>query len=247
VIKMPGRSPQTADDERSTLLLVDDDDAFRRVLARALDRRGYAVSVAATVAAAIVKAQAQSPEYAVVDLRMPGQSGLVLIEKLLELDPNTRIVMLTGYASIATAIEAIKLGAVHYLAKPCDADEIVAALNKSSGGDSAIPVTGSPLSIDRLEWEHIQRVLVEQQAMSRQPPEPSKCIAARCSASSANTRAGSSHEQHRTGGTGAHADRQVAVGGALLQDAVTGRTGRCRRPRPARRAHAQTCARDTLR
>ena len=76
---MPGRSPQTADDERSTLLLVDDDDAFRRVLARALDRRGYAVSVAATVAAAIVKAQAQSPEYAVVDLRMPGQSGLVLL------------------------------------------------------------------------------------------------------------------------------------------------------------------------
>jgi len=163
VIKMPGRSPQAADDERSTLLLVDDDEAFRRVLARALDRRGYAVSVAATVAAAIVKAQAQSPEYAVVDLKMPGQSGLVLIEKLIELDPNTRIVMLTGYASIATAIEAIKLGAVHYLAKPCDADEIVAALNKSGGGDSAIPVTGSPLSIDRLEWEHIQRVLVEHQ------------------------------------------------------------------------------------
>ena len=160
---MPGRSPQTADDERSTLLLVDDDEAFRRVLARALDRRGYAVSVAATVAAAIVKAQAQSPEYAVVDLKMPGQSGLVLIEKLIELDPNTRIVMLTGYASIATAIEAIKLGAIHYLAKPCDADEIVAALNKSGGGDSAIPVTGSPLSIDRLEWEHIQRVLVEHQ------------------------------------------------------------------------------------
>jgi len=163
VIKMPGRSPQAADDERSTLLLVDDDDAFRRVLARALDRRGYAVSVAATVAAAIVKAQALSPEYAVVDLKMPGQSGLVLIEKLMELDPNTRIVMLTGYASIATAIEAIKLGAIHYLAKPCDADEIVAALNKSGGGDSAIPVTGSPLSIDRLEWEHIQRVLVEHQ------------------------------------------------------------------------------------
>jgi len=163
VIKMPGQNLQAADDERSTLLLVDDDDAFRRVLARALDRRGYAVSVAATVAAAIVKAQAQSPEYAVVDLKMPGQSGLVLIEKLMELDPNTRIVMLTGYASIATAIEAIKLGAIHYLAKPCDADEIVAALNKSGGGDSAIPVTGSPLSIDRLEWEHIQRVLVEHQ------------------------------------------------------------------------------------
>jgi DNA-binding NtrC family response regulator len=79
---------------------------------------------------AIAKAQAQPPEYAVVDLKMPGESGLVLIEKLIELDPNTRIVMLTGYASIATAIEAIKLGAIHYLAKPCDADEVVAALNK---------------------------------------------------------------------------------------------------------------------
>ena len=102
---------QTPDDERSTLLLVDDDDAFRRVLARALERRGYAVAVAATVATAIVKAQAPPPEYAVVDLRMPGESGLVLIEKLIAIDPNTRIVMLTGYASIATAIEAIKLGA----------------------------------------------------------------------------------------------------------------------------------------
>jgi two-component system response regulator RegA len=94
---------------------------------------------------------------------MPGESGLVLIEKLIELDPNTRIVMLTGYASIATAIEAIKLGAVHYLAKPCDADAVVAALNKSNSGDSAIPVGGSPLSIGRLEWEHIQRVLTEHQ------------------------------------------------------------------------------------
>jgi two-component system response regulator RegA len=154
---------QTPDDERSTLLLVDDDDAFRRVLARALERRGYAVAVAATVATAIVKAQAQPPEYAVVDLRMPGESGLVLIEKLIAIDPNTRIVMLTGYASIATAIEAIKLGAIHYLAKPCDADEVVAALNKTSGGDSAIAVASSPLSVDRLEWEHIQRVLAEHQ------------------------------------------------------------------------------------
>jgi two-component system response regulator RegA len=151
------------DDERSTLLLVDDDEVFRRVLARALERRGYAVSVAATVDAALASALEQSPEYAVVDLKMPGASGLVLIEKLIELDPNTRVVMLTGYASIATAIEAIKLGAIHYLAKPCDADQVVAALNKSNEGDSATPVSGSPLSVDRLEWEHIQRVLAEQQ------------------------------------------------------------------------------------
>ena len=160
---MPEQIANLPDDERSTLLLVDDDDVFRRVLARALDRRGYAVSVAAGVDAALLSALVQPPEYAVVDLKMPGASGLVLIEKLIELDPNTRIVMLTGYASIATAVEAIKLGAIHYLAKPCDADQVVAALNKSSDGDSATPVAGSPLSVDRLEWEHIQRVLGEHQ------------------------------------------------------------------------------------
>jgi two-component system response regulator RegA len=151
------------EDEQSTLLLVDDDDTFRRVLARALGRRGYAVRSADSVNAAMAMATAQPPEYAVVDLRMPGESGLVLIEKLIELDPNTRIVMLTGYASIATAIEAIKLGALHYLSKPCDADEVVAALNKSATGDATLAVSDSPLSVERLEWEHIQRVLAENQ------------------------------------------------------------------------------------
>ncbi|HEX5802515.1 MAG TPA: response regulator transcription factor [Azospira sp.] len=149
-----------AEQDRPSLLLVDDDEAFRRVLARALDRRGYAVSTAADVAEALTQAQAQSPEYAVVDLKMPGESGLVLIEKLIELDPNTRVVMLTGYASIATAVEAIKLGATHYLAKPVDADQVVAALHKTEG-DSSLGVSDSPLSVDRLEWEHIQRVLAE--------------------------------------------------------------------------------------
>jgi two-component system response regulator RegA len=133
------------------------------VLGRALERRGYAVTRAASVDAGLAKALEQPPEYAVVDLKMPGDSGLVLIEKLIELDPNTRIVMLTGYASIVTAIEAIKLGAIHYLAKPCDADEVVAALNKSSEGDSSLPVSESPLTVNRLEWEHIQRVLAEHQ------------------------------------------------------------------------------------
>jgi two-component system response regulator RegA len=151
------------EDDRSTLLLADDDDTFRTVLGRALERRGYAVSNAASVDAALASAITQPPEYAVVDLRMPGDSGLVLIEKLIELDPNTRIVMLTGYASIATAIEAIKLGAIHYLAKPCDADEVVAALNKPVEGDSRLLVSESPLTINRLEWEHIQRVLTEHQ------------------------------------------------------------------------------------
>ena len=148
------------DQDKPTLLLVDDDEAFRRVLARAMERRGYDVTTAADVHAALVIAQQQPPEYAVVDLKMPGDSGLVLIEKLIELDPNTRIVMLTGYASIATAIEAIKLGATHSLAKPVDADEVVAALNKVEG-DASLNVSDSPLSVDRLEWEHIQRVLAE--------------------------------------------------------------------------------------
>jgi two-component system response regulator RegA len=156
-------TPPSGDDERSALLLVDDDDVFRHVLARALGRRGYAVSSAAHVGAAMALALAQPPEYAVVDLRMPGDSGLVLIEKLIELDPNTRIVMLTGYASIATAIEAIKLGAIHYLSKPCDADEVVAALNKSGAGDARLAVSDAPISVDRLEWEHIQRVLADHQ------------------------------------------------------------------------------------
>ena len=150
----------TNDQDKPTLLLVDDDEAFRRVLARAMERRGYAVSTAADVPEALAAAQQHPPEYAVVDLKMPGESGLVLIERLMELDPNTHIVMLTGYASIATAIEAIKLGATHYLAKPVDADEVVAALNKVDG-DSSLFVSDSPLSVDRLEWEHIHRVLAE--------------------------------------------------------------------------------------
>lgn len=148
------------DNDRPSLLLVDDDPVFRQVLSRALERRGYAVTNAPDVAEALVLASAQPPEYAVVDLKMPGASGLKLIEALVALDPETRIVMLTGYASIATAVEAIKLGATHYLAKPADADEIVAALNRRAG-DASMAISGTPLSVDRLEWEHIQKVLAE--------------------------------------------------------------------------------------
>jgi two-component system response regulator RegA len=100
------------------------------------------------------------PEYAVVDLRLPGVSGLALVEKLKALDPGTRIVMLTGYASIATAVEAIKLGATHYLAKPVDVDEIMAAFERTSG-DAEVQISAHPLSVGRLEWEYIQRVLNE--------------------------------------------------------------------------------------
>ncbi len=143
-----------------SLLLVDDDELYCNVMSRALSRRGFEVSVAHDVESALRLAEQEPPELAVVDLRMPGDSGLTLVRRLKELDPATRIVVLTGYASISTAVEAIKLGATHYLAKPVDADEVVAAFDKAEG-DEHISVAASPLSVDRLEWEHIQRVFAE--------------------------------------------------------------------------------------
>jgi two-component system response regulator RegA len=150
----------TVDEERASLLLVDDDETFAEVLREAFEARGLAVRVAHDVPSALALAQVDPPEYAVVDLKMPGPSGLALIEALKALDENTRIVILTGYASIATAVEAIKLGAVYYLAKPADPDEILAALHRDAG-DAHTPPPARPLSIQRLEWEHIQRVLAE--------------------------------------------------------------------------------------
>jgi two-component system response regulator RegA len=142
------------------LLLADDDEVFREVLTHALTRRGFEVMAAADVEEGIALAEERSPEYAVVDLNMPGETGLVLVEHLHKLDNNTRVVVLTGYASIATAVEAIKLGAIHYLAKPADADEIIAALHRDEG-DATVPVGEQPMSVRRLEWEHIQKVLTE--------------------------------------------------------------------------------------
>ena len=146
--------------EGASLLLVDDDITFCEVLARALEKRGFTVSTAHDVVTACALAAINPPEYAVIDLKMSGPSGLVLVQRLNELDAETRIVMLTGYASIATAVEAIKLGATHYLAKPADADEIMAALLRSAGNPD-LPVNDSPPSVERLEWEHIQKVLKE--------------------------------------------------------------------------------------
>jgi two-component system response regulator RegA len=150
-----------AANERPSLLLVDDDQVFCSVLTRALEKRGFVVTVANNVEQALPLAKANPPEYAVVDLKMDGASGLVLTKLLHELDPATRIVMLTGYASIATAVEAIKLGATQYLAKPANADEIVAAFGHNASAELQLNI--QPASVDRLEWEHIQRVLQEQQ------------------------------------------------------------------------------------
>jgi len=147
-------------DESPTLLLVDDDEDFLNVLAPAMAKRGFFVTTANSAENAFEIAQLDAPEYAVVDLKMSGNSGLVLVRQLASLQAGTKIVVLTGFASITTAVEAIKLGATHYLAKPVNADEIVAAFEKKVG-DDAVELAVNPLTVNRLEWEHLQRVLAE--------------------------------------------------------------------------------------
>jgi two-component system, response regulator RegA len=142
------------------LLLVDDDPVFCRVLAEALARRGFSVDTAHSVDQALDMVGGDPPSYAVVDLSMPGASGLVLVQQLREMDPDMRILVLTGYASVATAVEAIKLGATHYLAKPADTEQVIAALHQGEG-DADVHVSDRPVSVRRLEWEHIQKVLRE--------------------------------------------------------------------------------------
>lgn len=146
--------------EKPRVLLVDDDATFCMVLKMAMEKRGFEVFVAHDLASGIEQAEQAEPEYAVIDLRIGYESGLAMVKRLVELDDNTRIVMLTGFASIATAVEAIKLGATHYLTKPADADEIVAALHKDEG-DTTVEIKDKPLSVKRLEWEHLQKILVE--------------------------------------------------------------------------------------
>ena len=146
--------------EKPSLLIVDDDVTFCDVLAKAMTKRGFNVNCAHTIDDALKNAEAMTPEFAIIDLKLSNESGLMLVEKLKALDPGTRIVMLTGYASIATAVEAIKLGATHYLAKPVDADEIMKAFERTTG-DSDVQISTNPLSVGRLEWEYIHRILTE--------------------------------------------------------------------------------------
>ncbi|HEJ1733754.1 TPA: response regulator transcription factor [Pseudomonas aeruginosa] len=147
-------------EEQPHLLLVDDDPTFTRVLARAMSRRGLRVSTAGSAEEGLALAQQDTPDYAVLDLKMEGDSGLVLLPKLLELHADMRVVILTGYSSIATAVEAIKRGACNYLCKPADADDVLPAL-LSEHADLDTLVPENPMSVDRLQWEHIQRVLAE--------------------------------------------------------------------------------------
>jgi two-component system response regulator RegA len=142
------------------ILLVDDDELFTSVLARALTRRGYRVSCATHPKAALQQAGGLQPERAVLDLNLGATSGLQLIPQLLALCPQMRILVLTGYSSIATAVEAIKLGAQNYLCKPAGTDELVAAL-ESNAANPGIAIADNPPSVERMEWEYIQRVLRE--------------------------------------------------------------------------------------
>lgn len=149
-----------------SMLIVEDDEVFRRRLAQAFRDRGFEVREAADYDQAVAAARHDTPEFVVVDLRMPGRSGLDVVRDLKALDPATGIVVLTGYGSIATALEAVRLGAQHYLTKPADVDAILAAfegrIERPDGSDAAVtePPTMPP-SLARVEWEHINRVLVD--------------------------------------------------------------------------------------
>jgi two-component system response regulator RegA len=146
-------------DER-LLVLVEDDEGFARTLKRSFERRGYGVLHASGFERMTEILQSHSPGYAVVDLKLEGASGLACVEALHAHDPEMLIVVLTGFASIATAVEAIKLGACHYLAKPSNTDDIEDAFRKAAG-NAEVALTERPTSIKTLEWERIHQTLVE--------------------------------------------------------------------------------------
>jgi two-component system response regulator RegA len=139
-----------------SLLLVDDDKAFLTRLERAMEKRGFAVRSADTVAAGLSAVEASPPAYAVVDLRLEDGNGLDVVDALHRKRPDARAVVLTGYGNIATAVTAVKLGAVDYLSKPADADDVINALLANGEAQPAPPE--NPMSADRVRWEHIQRV-----------------------------------------------------------------------------------------
>ena len=145
--------------EARTLLVVDDDEAFRTRLVRALKERGIDAAAAANYEDAMAAARADTPELALVDLRLPGKSGLELVRDLKDLDDTTRIVVLTGYGSIATAVQSLQFGATSYLTKPVDADQILAAFDQSDSSTDRPLASAVAQPLARVEWEHIQRVM----------------------------------------------------------------------------------------
>ena len=145
-----------------SLLIVDDDATLRDRLARTFTRRGFDCRIAGDGDEALTLAAEESPEMALVDLRMPGRSGLEVVRELLAVDPSTRVVVLTGYGSIATAVEAMRLGACNYVSKPADADDILTAFERAEAPPlSAANEAFEAPSLARAEWEHINRVLAD--------------------------------------------------------------------------------------
>ena len=151
----PGKM-NIADFSDKTLLIVDDDDPFRNRLGRAMETKGFNVSLAKSVEEGLIFTRKSPPSFAVVDLRLLDGNGLDVIEELHKLKPDSRVVMLTGYGNLPTAVSAVKSGAIDYLAKPADAEDIEAALLAEPNSKAQPPE--NPMSADRVKWEHIQRV-----------------------------------------------------------------------------------------
>lgn len=152
----PAGSPAAVRQNTGRLLIVDDDERFLNRLSRAMERRGFAVSPATSVAEGVAAAERIAPSYAVVDLRLEDGNGLEVVQAIRRSAPECRIIVLTGYGNIATAVAAVKAGAVDYLSKPADADQIVSALQREP--QELPPPPEHPMSADRVRWEHIQRV-----------------------------------------------------------------------------------------
>ncbi len=147
--------------QQRRLLIIEDDAVFARTLARSFERRGYRVAAIPGPAVLEETLATLRPDHAVVDLRLENASGLTCVERLHAFDPAMRIVVLTGFASIATAVEAVKLGATNYLSKPANSDDIEAAFLATTAGDTSVDVVAAPTSLRTLEMEHIHQTLAD--------------------------------------------------------------------------------------
>jgi two-component system response regulator RegA len=153
-------SPRGSAIERKRILLVDDDAVFTSVMARGFERRGFECRECHSARAALEACASFAPSHILLDLNMPEESGLVVLPSLIEAAPDAALVVLTGYASIATAVEATRAGASNYLCKPATVDEVLQSFEQGAAASPA-PVPANPTSLSRLEWEHIQRVMLE--------------------------------------------------------------------------------------
>lgn len=145
---------------KQSILIIDDDDIFAQTLKRSFIRRGYEAKTANNISEAS-QLIIGKPDFAVIDLKIDNESGLDALKRLIQQSPDTKALILTGYSSISTAVEAIKMGAQNYLCKPANTDEILKALSTTETIHDSIEIEENPISVDRLEWEHIQRVLNE--------------------------------------------------------------------------------------